>query len=96
MGRRYPFSRGGDFCANNKLMTPFTAKAYRSLAKPYDALADIFKSGNLSRLQAEITAGERIWLNDNNMGLVSQVLAAYQRFFYRETRKDFRLIVITR
>lgn len=46
-----------------KTVTPFTAKAYRSLAKPYDALADIFKSGNLSRLQAEITAGERIWLN---------------------------------
>ncbi|QSS63853.1 hypothetical protein I7I51_00913, partial [Histoplasma capsulatum] len=77
-----------------KTVTPFTAKAYRSLAKPYDALADIFKSGNLSRLQAEITAGERIWLNDNNMGLVSQVLAAYQRFSIVKLEKTFASLSI--
>ncbi|EEH07811.1 conserved hypothetical protein [Histoplasma capsulatum G186AR] len=77
-----------------KTVTPFTAKAYRSLAKPYDALADIFKSGNLSRLQAEITAGERIWLNDNNMGLVSQVLAAYQRFSIVKLEKTFAALSI--
>ncbi|EQL31954.1 COP9 subunit 3, variant [Blastomyces dermatitidis ER-3] len=46
-----------------KTVTPFTAKAYRSLAKPYEALADIFKSGNVSRLLAEIAAGEAVWLN---------------------------------
>ncbi|OJD17945.1 hypothetical protein AJ78_01976 [Emergomyces pasteurianus Ep9510] len=77
-----------------KTVTPFTAKSYRSLAKPYDALADIFKSGDLSRLQAEITAGEPVWLNDNNMGLVSQVLIAYQRFSIVKLETTFAALSI--
>ncbi|KKZ67104.1 hypothetical protein EMCG_07214 [[Emmonsia] crescens] len=77
-----------------KTVTPFTANAYRSLAKPYDALADIFKSGDLARLQAEITAGEPVWLNDNNMGLVSQVLVAYQRFSIVKLEKTFAALSI--
>ncbi|KAL2361447.1 hypothetical protein RJZ56_005693 [Blastomyces dermatitidis] len=77
-----------------KTVTPFTAKAYRSLAKPYEALADIFKSGNVSRLLAEIAAGEAVWLNDNNMGLVSQVLVAYQRFSIVKLEKTFAALSI--
>ncbi|OJD21574.1 hypothetical protein ACJ73_07085 [Blastomyces percursus] len=77
-----------------KTVTPFTAKAYRSLAKPYEALADIFISGNMSRLLAEIAAGEAVWLNDNNMGLVSQVLVAYQRFSIVKLEKTFAALSI--
>ncbi|OAX83819.1 hypothetical protein ACJ72_01820 [Emergomyces africanus] len=77
-----------------KTVTPLAAKAYGSLAKPYDALADIFKSGDLSRLQAEITAGEAVWLNDNNIGLVSQVLIAYRRFSIVKLEKTFAALSI--
>ena len=33
------------------------------MAKPYDALAEVFKTGNLDRLRAEIEIAQVIWLN---------------------------------
>lgn len=36
-------------------------KAYRAIAKPYDAFADIFKSGDGPRLRAEFEFGRQIW-----------------------------------
>lgn len=36
------------------------AKAYRAIAKPYDALAEKFQT-DASTLSAEIDAGQRIW-----------------------------------
>lgn len=33
------------------------------MAKPYDALADVFKTGSLSRLKAEIEVGQAVWQN---------------------------------
>lgn len=38
-------------------------KAYKCVAKPYDALAEIFKTGSLSRLKAEIEVGQAVWQN---------------------------------
>ncbi|PGH04752.1 hypothetical protein AJ79_06973 [Helicocarpus griseus UAMH5409] len=77
-----------------KTVTPFTAKTYRSLAKPYEALADVFRTGDLPRLKAEITAGEPVWANDNNVGLVSQVLVAFQRFSIVKLEKIFAALSI--
>lgn len=37
------------------------AKAYRAIAKPYDILADIFKSGDGRRLRAEFEFGRQLW-----------------------------------
>ena len=35
-------------------------KSYRDIAKPYDAFAEIFKSGNATRLREEFEVGEEI------------------------------------
>lgn len=40
---------------------PHAAKTYRALARPYDALADAFKSGDLDRLKGEIDIGQTVW-----------------------------------
>ena len=49
-----------------KTMNGQAAKHYRSLAKAYDNLAEVFKDGiaketTASRLKAEIDAGQAIW-----------------------------------
>ncbi|TVY49578.1 COP9 signalosome complex subunit [Lachnellula occidentalis] len=55
------------------------AKAFHVIAKPYEAVAQIFESGTATRLKAEVDAGNGIWQNDCNMGLILHVLAAYQK-----------------
>jgi COP9 signalosome complex subunit 3 len=44
-----------------KSVAPHAAKAFRSLAKPYDVLAEIFRAGDLQRLRAEINVGQSVW-----------------------------------
>ncbi|KAI9878809.1 MAG: hypothetical protein M1830_010493 [Pleopsidium flavum] len=56
------------------------AKAYRAIARPYDAIADIFRSGDGQRLRAEFDFGRQIWRDDCNDGLLCQVLDAFRRF----------------
>ncbi|KAL1967750.1 hypothetical protein VTN77DRAFT_2439 [Rasamsonia byssochlamydoides] len=58
---------------------PHAVKLYRSLARPYDALADAFRTGDFDKLKAEAEIGQSIWHMDNNTGLVLQVLCAFRR-----------------
>ena len=46
----------------------------KSASKAYEALADIYKSGNIARLRAEAEAGQGLWQDDGNTGLVRQVI----------------------
>ncbi|TVY21716.1 COP9 signalosome complex subunit 3 [Lachnellula arida] len=55
------------------------AKAFHIIAKPYEAVAQIFESGTAARLKAEVDTGNVIWQHDCNMGLILLVLAAYQK-----------------
>ncbi|TVY35705.1 COP9 signalosome complex subunit [Lachnellula subtilissima] len=55
------------------------AKSFHIIAKPYEAVAQIFESGTATRLKAEVDVGNVIWQNDCNMGLILHVLAAYQK-----------------
>lgn len=36
-------------------------KIFKSLSRPYEALADIFRDGTLQRLEAEISVGIDLW-----------------------------------
>ncbi|KAJ6069545.1 hypothetical protein N7499_011432 [Penicillium canescens] len=56
------------------ITTPHVMKIYQSLARPYVILAHAFERGDIRRLKAEVDSAEDIWQNDNNMGLVSQVV----------------------
>ncbi|KAI1977102.1 hypothetical protein LOZ53_002126 [Ophidiomyces ophidiicola] len=65
------------------------AKIYRALAKQYDALAVIFKTGSIARLKSEIIAGKEFWRKDNNTGLVIQILDACRRHSIRKLEQTF-------
>lgn len=43
------------------MVSPCALKVYKALAKPYDALGEVFRAGSLSRLKAEINAGTVVW-----------------------------------
>lgn len=55
------------------------AKTYHTIAKPYESVAQIFENGTAARLKAEVEAGNRIWHDDCNTGLILHVLSAYQK-----------------
>ena len=62
-----------------RAVTNSTMKNIRALSKPYDCLVDAFKTNNLSHFRAELDAGQRMWRDDNNMGLVIELFHAFRR-----------------
>lgn len=52
-------------------------KLYRSLARPYDALADAFRTGNFDKLKAEAEIGQSIWHMAS-----SYLLQAFESFIF--------------
>lgn len=44
-----------------KAVSPHAAKLYKSLARPYDALADAFKAGDYNALKVEAEVGQSVW-----------------------------------
>jgi COP9 signalosome complex subunit 3 len=69
-------------------------KAFHTLAKPYDTVANIFESGTAQRLKAEVEAGQKIWQDDRNTGLMYTVLAAYQKTQIRNLAEVYSTISI--
>ncbi|KAG0156536.1 hypothetical protein PDIDSM_3717 [Penicillium digitatum] len=67
----------GKLCSPPSITHPHLVKVCQSLARPYVILAHAFECGDLKRLNAEIDAAKEVWCADNNLGLVSQVLAAF-------------------
>jgi len=62
-----------------KITNSNAAKTFHIIARPYESVAQIFETGTAARLKAEIDAGNSVWHNDCNMGLILHVLAAYQK-----------------
>ena len=52
------------------------SKAYRATAKPYDAIADVFKSGDGRRLKAEFDVGRSMWRDVSRLSSLSMSVAA--------------------
>lgn len=59
------------------------AKTYHTIAKPYEMVANLFQTASADRLRQEVMAGDNIWQDDANTGLMLLVLAAYQKFQIR-------------
>ncbi|EXJ88878.1 hypothetical protein A1O3_01942 [Capronia epimyces CBS 606.96] len=55
-------------------------KHIRAVAKPYECIADAFKSGHAEKLRAEIEAGDNIWQDECNYGLIVEVFQAFRKF----------------
>jgi COP9 signalosome complex subunit 3 len=61
--------------------TPSAAKkVFTAMAKPYEAVAQIFETGTAARLKAEVDHGAGLWDQDRNGGLMHYILVAYQKF----------------
>ncbi|KAI9810393.1 MAG: hypothetical protein M1827_006279 [Pycnora praestabilis] len=69
-------------------------KTFRAIAKPYDAVAHAFVLGNLQRLREEIEVGQHIWRDDNNTGLLIQILDAHRRFAIINLEKTYSTLSI--
>ncbi|KAK2861280.1 hypothetical protein FQN49_004366 [Arthroderma sp. PD_2] len=85
---------GGKSPAMPRGTPQYAAKAYRTLAKPYEVLAEIFRDGTLQRLEAEIAVGTEVWDKDNNFGLVHQIPDAYRRFSILKLERVFAALSI--
>lgn len=70
-------------------------KNMRALAKPYDCLADVFKTQDLSHLRAEIDIGQKCWQDDNNMGLVIELFHAFRKFQVQKLGNTFAALPIS-
>lgn len=53
-------------------------KLYQTLGKPYKEVATLFETDNAEELMAEVAKQAAIWNEDQNLGLIREVLAAYQ------------------
>ncbi|KAA6413378.1 MAG: hypothetical protein FRX48_03124 [Lasallia pustulata] len=71
------------------------ARLYRSIAKPYDAIAEVFKEGDASRLRQEFEVGRKVWQDDCNTGLLLQVLEAFRRFAVKRLEKTYAALSVS-
>ncbi|KAK5082188.1 hypothetical protein LTR05_007331 [Lithohypha guttulata] len=66
----------------------------RTIAKPYECIADAFKTNNYDTLTAEVQEGLDQWTNDANYGLMSEVLRAFSKFSVVRLGKIFAALPI--
>jgi COP9 signalosome complex subunit 3 len=64
-------------------------KHIRALARPYECVAEAFEFGNIQRLRAEIEAGNLMWQDDNNYGLMVEVYQAFRKFAVLKLGRTF-------
>ncbi|KAL4889133.1 COP9 signalosome complex subunit 3 [Aspergillus ambiguus] len=77
-----------------KVISSSTMRIYQTLSKPYGSLADAFEKGDLNRLKSEFEVGQSVWRTDNNLGLVSQVIVAFDRYMVMKLGKKFSALSI--
>lgn len=71
------------------------AKAFSTLCKPYDSVAIIFENGTAGRLKSEVEFAWKIWSDDGNRELMTEILAAYQKTQIRKLANIYTKITLT-
>ncbi|KIW27912.1 uncharacterized protein PV07_07609 [Cladophialophora immunda] len=66
----------------------------RALARPYEAVAEVFKGSSIELLRAEIEAGNQIWQDDGNYGLAVEVFQAFRKFAVQRLSRTFAALSI--
>ena len=69
-------------------------KHIRALGKPYECVADAFKAGNIDQLRAEIEAGNVLWQDDENYGLMVEVYQGFRKFAVLKLGRTFAALSI--
>ncbi|KAI9927330.1 COP9 signalosome complex subunit 3 [Aspergillus wentii] len=75
-------------------ITSHAMRVYRSLARPYLALARAFEEGDFHKLKSEVEIARSVWHVDNNAGLVSQAMGAFHVFTILRLGKTFASIMM--
>lgn len=69
-------------------------KHVRAVAKPYECVAEAFKGSDIERLRAEIEAGNSVWQEDQNYGLMVEVYEAFRKFSVLRLGKTFAALSV--
>lgn len=71
--------------------TPLAAKSvYSALAEPYEDVARLFSTTNATELKAVVEASRERWSEDGNVGLIGEVVEAYQKWQVLQLRKIYQ------
>lgn len=70
-------------------------KDIRNCSKHYEALVDVFVTGNHQRLLAEIDTGAQYWDDDGNLGLVNQLPIHLHRFYVAKLASTYTALPIS-
>ncbi|KAF2088670.1 hypothetical protein K490DRAFT_39645 [Saccharata proteae CBS 121410] len=70
-------------------------KTIRAASKAYETIADVFSSGDATKLSAEIHAGWETWENDGNTGLIRKLETHLNRFFVKNLQKTYAAIPVS-
>jgi COP9 signalosome complex subunit 3 len=71
-------------------------KILKAAGKPYEALADNFERRNWIKYQAEVDVGSQIWLDDGNMGLVTEAGNALVKYRVSDLQKTYAALTVDR
>jgi COP9 signalosome complex subunit 3 len=71
-------------------------KILTAAGKPYEALADNFERRNWMKYQAEIDVGSRIWLDDGNMGFVTEGSHVLVKYRVLDLQKTYAALTVDR
>ena len=71
-------------------------KTLKAAGKAYEALADNFEKRNWNKYQAESEVGSQIWLDDGNMGFVTEAGNALLRYLVLDLQKTYAALTVDR
>lgn len=71
-------------------------KILKAAGKPYEALADNFERRNWMKYQAEMDVGSRIWLDDGNMGFVTEGSHVLVKYRVLDLQKTYAALIVDR
>lgn len=72
-----------------------TLRNVRTLAKPYESVAEAFKQRDSSRLVAEMQEAQQVWHDDFHTGLVMEVFSAHRKYVVLNLGKTFASIPVS-
>ncbi|KAK7512803.1 hypothetical protein IWZ03DRAFT_384092 [Phyllosticta citriasiana] len=64
-------------------------RSIKAASRAYDALVEVFNSGDAAKLHAEIDTGASIWQEDGNKGLVRELQAHQSKVFVKNLQKTY-------
>jgi len=71
-------------------------KTLKAAGKAYEALADSFEKRNRNKYQAELEVGSPIWIDDGNMGFVTEAGHALVRYRVLDLQNTYAALTVDR